>query len=179
MSNLLKHPVIAAIIASLILSFLAWVGGFVPIIWQWLKDSAASIYSFIIQDISLPLWLLVIISLPLTIWSYNKIASYVFNKNKINSSDIQSNYGSDTAPIILSDDERRIMTLFINADGKSLQAHHIKYTTRMPALKIEQIIEALEKKDLIEMHSNYIDGESLWLTKRGRDFMIGNEYTSA
>lgn len=174
MNKILKHPVISAIVASLIISFLTWLARFSTSALQWLGDMTKSTYLFITQDISLPLWLLIAILIPLIKSAYELIRSHT--RKDIALTHVRTD--TDYTSINLTDDEQRIMKIFIEADGKPLKASHIKYTTRMPSLRIEQIIEVLEEKDLIEIHSNYIDGESLWLTRLGRDFMIGNAYTA-
>lgn len=180
MNNLLKHPIISAVVAGLILSFLMWLSGFLPDIWQWIKSTINTLYSVVSHEITLPLWLVILISVPLFKCLYEKYAKYQNSKSLSKNTELNNTDSTmENSPIRLTDDEQRVMKLLVSADGKPVKPDHIRYHTGFPNLKIEQILETLEEKDLIKIYHNDFNGTNISLTRAGRDLMIGNEYASA
>ena len=180
MNNLLKHPIISAVIAGLILSFLAWLAGFLPSTWQWIKNAGNTIYSVVSYDITLPLWLMVLISIPLLKWTYHIVTRH--QGTHVETKKDSLNHEESTTRVVtikLTEDEQRVMRQLVSADGKAVKPDHIRYHTGLPNLKIDQILEALAEKKLIDISNNAFNGTSIWLTREGRDLMIGNEYSSA
>ena len=181
-SKLLEHPIVSTVIGGLVLSFLAWLTGYLPVLWQWIKDIFTSIYTFSTQDIVLPLWLVVLISIPFILRAYgflkNLNIKYKQKPNNSVSSQEQHTSQKNTSPQFLSSDEINVMKLLVKKDGNSIAPHDIKYSLQIPMLKIEQIVESLEIKQFIEIHHNEFDGTSIWLTRPGRDYMMGNEYAN-
>lgn len=174
----LEHPIISSVIAGIVLWALAWMGGVMPLIWQWLTEAVTTIYNFFTEDIPIPLWLLIIISTPIILWLYNLISSAIKSENDnpiIQSGDV-SIVAEEDDTITLSQREERVMLLFIEADGKSIKPDHLTYRLNTSTLKIEQVLEALVDKGLIEAYRNIYHGTSFGLTRIGRDFMMGNEF---
>jgi len=155
LNKLLKQPVISAVVAGIILSIITWFVGLAPAIWELLKNTATSLYIFINQEISLPLWLLIFIFVPFIKWAYKVLTTYLRKNDSINSNVASQLSFKKKDFIHLAEDEYRIMRLFIDADGESLNSRQIKYKTSMSILKVEQIIEVLEEKNLLEFHSNF------------------------
>jgi len=175
MKELIKHPVISSVVAGLILSFLAWIGGFIPGIWTWVKQVSEFVWLIFTYELLIPLWLLAFISAPIVVWfagfMYARITK--FSGDSVSTS---PSLASREKTIELTDDENEVMQLFVQADGRSLDINFLKYSLGFSNLKIEQILEVLEEKQLIEVHNNYIHGTKFSLTRIGRDYMIGNKY---
>jgi hypothetical protein len=172
-----KHPVISSVVAGLILSFLAWIGGFIPGMWTWIKQVAEFVWLMFTYELLIPLWLLIPISAPLIVWLARATHARI-SRSSGDSAGSNTSLAAREKTIELTDDENEVMQLFIQADGRSLDANFLKYSLRFSTLKIEQIIEVLEEKQLIEIHNDYIHGTKFFLTRTGRDFMIGNKYIS-
>jgi len=177
----LDHPIISSVIAGIILWIIAWLAGYIPVFWKWLNNLINSIYTFTTQDISIPLWLIILISIPLLKLSFKSISKSI-SSNQTEHNMFMSNQGEvqivveEDEEIKLSTQEDRVMRLFIEADGKSIKPDHLTYKLNTSNLKVEQILEALIDKELIESYRSPMYGTSFGLTREGRDYMMGNEF---
>ena len=84
LNKVLNHPVIAAVVAGLILSFLGWFTGVLPDIFLWLKEMVSSLVGFLTVPITLHLWVLVLISIPLLTWVVKYFRKYTNKTSSTN-----------------------------------------------------------------------------------------------
>ncbi|MCX6074069.1 MAG: hypothetical protein NTY39_07115 [Campylobacterales bacterium] len=173
MNKVLEHPIISSVVASLILSFFSWLNGTLPTIWLWIKSIIFKLIAFFSNIIEVPLWLLLIICIPYVWWLVKKIISFITEKNYKTEILEQK---SEPDNITLTDDEYRLLKLLVQKDGKPAQHSDFKYELRIPILQAEQMIESLSKLEFIEAHNNWMDGTQIFLSKKGRDFILGNKY---
>ena len=178
LQKLFKHPIISAVIAGLILMFLAWAGGFIPSAITIAKRVFLAVWSVVTYRLPLPLWLVFLISMPLFGWIVRVSQSLTATSSEAVVVDKEAGLSLKRKKIELTLEENEVMTLFVKADGRSLQVDDIKYSLNFTVLEISQILEALEEKQLIVFQSNYMYGKSFSLTQKGRDHMIGNKFVS-
>lgn len=179
MNKILNHPVIAAVVASLILSFLGWFSGVLPDIFLWLKKMGSSLVGFLTIPITLHLWVLVLISIPLLtlVFKYFRKHTNKTNSTKNDQVDYEPVKNQvEPKPISLTDEEVSTLKLLVQKDGAPAEYSDFKYQLRIPKLQAEQILESLTELGLVKVHYNYVYGTKIYLTKKGRDFVIGNKY---
>lgn len=173
MNKVLEHPIISTVVASLIISFFGWLNGILPTIWLWIKSIIFKLIVLFSNIIEVPLWLLLIFFIPFVWWLIKKLISFITEKNDRTEILEQQSEPDD---ITLSDEEYRLLKLLVQKDGKPVQHSDFKYDLRIPILQAEQMIESLSKLEFIEVHNNWIDGTQIYLSKKGRDFVMGNKY---
>jgi hypothetical protein len=188
--KILEHPIISAIIASLVVSFLGWLFGLFPVVWESLAVSSTKLVLFMTVTFEVPLWLILIVTLPI-IWIVARIEISNFKRSKIvqnrekDENTIREKHSDLLTkkevplpePHELSDEEKRVLKLIIAKDGNALEYKDIKYRLKIPKLQAEQIIEALSEFGITEVFDNHFHGPQIYLTNKGRDYVIGNKYT--
>lgn len=80
----------------------------------------------------------------------------------------------------LTDDEELILEIFMNNNDTSLNIIQIAKLNQFFGIKVfkqlrlEQLIEWLTNKNLLEVHFNYVDGTTYSLSSTGRDYILAH-----
>jgi len=61
-------------------------------------------------------------------------------------------------------------------DGEAVSYFDITSNLKIRKLEAEQIIEALSELNFTESYENAFDGIQIYLTTKGRDFILGNKF---
>lgn len=180
LKKILEHPIISAVIAGLILSSLGLVTGVLETAWAWLMDSAIQLFSFLATSVEVPLWILLIISIPLlsllirgSIWLFKKLLD---TDSAVRGSNIE-NLSAAPEEVTLTEDEYSILRLLVQKDGAPAEYSDFKYQLQIPKLRAQQMLESLIGLGFVKVHDDWVRGTQIYLTREGRDFVIGNKYS--
>ena len=162
MKKKLEHPIIAAVIAGLILYISTQVDGFWSSVLSFLSSVFFNTFNIFQTEISIPVWVVLLASIPL-ILCLIKIFLYVTKKSKNRN---------------LTTEEINLLKFIVSRDGQVLGYNEITINLQIRKLIAEQIVEALSELELIETYENNFDGTQIYLTEKGRDFILGNKFKS-
>ena len=178
--RLLKHPIVAAVIAGIILWFLGWISGFLPSIWAAILSGVAFVRSLVTTNIQLPIWVLILL-LALCVFAPRVIIIFrnsIDNSSEETEENLESEHEDPSLDLdSLTNDERRLLELMVQLDGSPVQISHISRRLGFSKLQSQQIVEALCQYELLAVRSDPVRGSHIYLTKYGRDFVLGNKYT--
>jgi predicted transcriptional regulator len=111
-------------------------------------------------QVGVSLWIILLIFILLVLWLV-KLLFFVTKKRKNRD---------------LSNDEVNLLNLIVNKDGQAVTYNYITSNLQIKKLKAEQIVEALSELELIESYENNFEGTQTYLTEKGRDFILGNDF---
>lgn len=172
----IRNAVIATIIGGLILSFILWLLGFLPNVWEWIKTGTVWLCGAITSELSVPVWLLgllLVFSFPL-LWRVGvKILSIVVPRKE---QTMQTATGNADVPVgirdQLSENELLALRALTDADGGPPYLDDVSRAIGQNQLRAEQVLDLLVKKGLVRYSSNYAYGTSYYLSDQGRDLAI-------
>lgn len=162
MKKILEHPIIAAVIAGLILFVLTQVDGFWSSVLSFLSSVFFKTLNIFQTEINIPVWVVLLASIPLVLCL---IKNFLFVTKKSKNRN-------------LTTEEINLLKFIVSKDGQTLGYNEITINLQIRKLIAEQIVEALLELELIETYENNFDGTQIYLTEKGRDFILGNKFKS-
>lgn len=185
MKKFLEHPVVATVVGGLILTIIGWIFGLLPTVWDQIKVGASWLFNTLANEFNIPIWLLLLLagSVLYVIIRQSRIISetkdlLTQSQTKIYESWLEEPPEKVVVPT-LSDEEMNLLRFLIKKDGAPSNFGELCRRLNKPKLQIEQMLEALERVMLVEVHENYFHGPQIILTKVGRDHVLGNKFDRA
>lgn len=132
--------------------------GYWPSIWSGLSSLFLNTINFLKIQASIPFWVILLTCIVL-FYCLVKLLFLIYNKLKSRT---------------LTEIEINLLNLAAEKDGQALSYNDITSTLRIKKLAAEQIVEALYELDYIEVYENSFEGTQIYLTGKGRDFILGN-----
>lgn len=162
MKKILEHPIIAGVIAGLILYISTQGDGFWSSVLSFLSSVFFKTLNIFQTEITIPIWVVLLASIPLVLCLI-KTFLYVTKESKSRN---------------LTTEEINLLKFIVSKDGQALGYNEITINLEIRKLIAEQIVEALSELELIETYKNNFDGTQIYLTEKGRDFILGNKFKS-
>jgi DNA-binding MarR family transcriptional regulator len=162
LKKIFEHPIISAVVAGLILYIATQVDGFWSSVWKFLSSVLLKTLNILQTEVSIPLWVVLLASI-LLILGLIKFLLFVTKKPKNRD---------------LNSEEISLLELIVIKDGQALDYNEITSKLKVKKLIAEQIVEALSELELIETYENNFDGSQIYLTEKGRDYILGNKFKS-
>lgn len=163
---------ISGVLVTILAGLAAWLAGFWPDVWIWIKSTAASTWGWTSQPIGIPLWLVVVGTL------YAAIATLILWSLRQRAARSPAAVTQEPEPP-LTDLQSRVLAYLIQADGKWADWDHLHYGTGLPNLIIEQSLDALLQRNLVIQRSDVLHGQLFRLSSKGRDYAIGSGLVTA
>lgn len=186
MKRLLEHPVVAAVLAGLILSALGWFSGVLPSVLSWFINAFNGFLKLITYEINVPVWIFILVGAPIFIASAKVLFKWIFKpptQSGFSESHAQDSYQAESVErdevINLSDDQHFVMQKLVALDGSPMAMADFRYGPGLTRLQAEQVVESLCDLEFVQVAGNYLHGDQVYLTVRGRDYMLGNQYSSS
>ena len=178
---MLKHPIISTVIGGLILSFLSWFFGLLPAIWAGIVSAGRALLGIITAEVQSPVWLIILILLLVFysrgIWSLS--LSLFSQKKPSESTSAEPEFYEEDEPVAelqLSRDETALLNFLVQRDGRPAESSDLKHYLSFTNLQSQQIVEVLFELELVDVRKDIINGPQIHLTRKGRDYVLGNKY---
>lgn len=182
MSEVLRNPIVGTVVGGLILSFLVWLVRILfPPLWGWIKDIAIVLVGFFTTGITLPIWLVCGLSFG---WVLLIVTRRSRPKSRHPAMPTQDLHGPATEaqkpvevwPPVLNEFERKIIAILASEDGERLTSKQLASQISTSNLRVEQALESLMSKGLVDRSRNYAYGDFYFLSPSGRDLAIQLEF---
>lgn len=151
--SIIKHPVVASTLATLIATLILKFTGNLPLVWNSLK-----IWVVRLLTADIPVWI-VIIAIGLTVWLLKKLL-------------LKKKNHSQPKARRLTDTERKILVLFADGDNKFVDITDIAHRIDKMKLVTETALDSLEDRDLVSRGGEY--RELYRLSRKGRELIVKN-----
>lgn len=166
-----KRALWISIMGSLIAAVILWLLGLLPAAWQLLKTVFSTFAAFLGSSVSIPIWafLLIIIS-SLSILTYFIKVFLTNRREKLTQNEVSKPRAEKRRQLTRT--EGAVLAALSIADGEELYIDSIAKRIHENHLRPEQAVQSLIEQGFVAYQENLMYGTSLFLSGKGRDFVI-------